>query len=102
MRTASLRAMDLAQPMSLPLAFQPGISFQVAHCILNTIPMPQSVDESTQTSGSTKCLGLRERAMQGLPRAVCQIWRFFVTGLGTQCHIWSLGKFERNVDREGR
>src|SRR5882724_1784816 len=63
MRTASSSAIDLAQPISLPPEFQPFLSFQVAHRVPITTPMPQFVDASTHISGSTMGLGIREQAV---------------------------------------
>src|SRR5882724_3339122 len=72
-RMASSRAIDSAQPMSLPAESHPGMSFHAAHWLPITTPMPQFVDALTHMSRSMGGLGFREQGEHGLCKiASCQ------------------------------
>src|SRR5882724_661555 len=59
--TASSRATDSAQPISLPPEAHLGVSFHAAHWCPIMSPMPQFVEVSTQMSGSTDWCRVRDR-----------------------------------------
>jgi len=79
----SSRAMDSTQPMSLPLAFQPGLSFHAAHWLPRMTPIPQSVEASTQTFGSTDLQGSRDLEFDGFCRMDTHYVRLSWKDLGT-------------------
>src|SRR5882724_10491875 len=102
MRTASSSAIDSAQPMSLPPPFHPFLSFQAAHRVPMTTPMPQFIDASTHMSGSTVGLGVSEQAVQGVLSIACHQRRHSRTGAGKWRHMYSLRNLDRKHDRGGR
>jgi len=102
MRTVSSRAINLAQPMSLPSDNHHGMSFHATHWVPMTTPMPQFVDASTHISGLIWSLGNKDRAMQGTYKIACHQCKLSITSLGTWCQMKSLGNLDRNDERGGK
>src|SRR5882672_2740037 len=100
-RTAISNAMDLAQLMSLPSAFQPGMRNQANHTSLNMMPIPQLVEASTHRSGSSVWHGLRERERPGLSRTASHQRKLSRTDLGAWRVAKSLGNLEMNDTNGG-
>src|SRR5882724_12661493 len=100
-RTASSRAMDSAQPISLPLAFQPGVRVHASHLLPKAMPMPQLVDTSTHKSGSSHWCGLREWQHRGLSSTASHQHRLSTMDLGAWCMVKSFGNLEMNDTNGG-
>src|SRR5882724_3512963 len=96
MRITSLRAMDSAQPVSLPSAFHPGVRVHASHRLPRAMPMPQLVDTSTHKSGSSHWHGLREREHRGLSSTASHQRRLSTMDLGAWCMAKSFGNLEMN------
>jgi len=100
--TTSSRAIDSAQPMSLPREFHPATSFQAAQWSAMITPMPQPVDASIQMFGSTMRHGVSEWGTQGIAKIACHQYRSSNISLGMWWPMKSFGNLERNEEREGR
>jgi len=102
MQTASSRAMELAQLMSLPSAFHPGMRVHTDHLLPWMMPMPQLVEALTHNSGLRIRHGLREWAQWGLSRMASHQHRLSRIDLGAWQVAKSLGNLEMKEENGGK
>jgi hypothetical protein len=88
--------------MSQPLVSQPGRSFHAAQRFPTNRPMPQLVDTSTQTSGSTLTRIARRCELDSLTRTSFHHQTSEMMVAGTWWRAKLLGNFDRNAERDGR